>query len=141
MTNTAPAHRHNVDAIIGDNIHRLMWLARKTQTETAISLGMTQGALSRKLRGERPWYADEIMAASVLFQRDVGDLFKLLPDHDSNVEPADIWSAAEYRLTQIASHPRFHGPAADRAHVATVTALRNGPHGHYPHNPIRRIPQ
>lgn len=110
MTNTAASPRHNLDAVIGENVHRLMWRARKSQTETAMALGMTQGALSRKLRGDRPWYADEIQSAATLFKREVGDLFKLLPDLDSNQEPAGSQSAASNRpLAPVTTlKPRAH---------------------------------
>ncbi len=75
------------DEIIGENIHRLMWKARLTQTQLAMRLGMTQGALSRKLRGDRPWFAGEIKSAADTFKVPVGALFSQLPDLDSNQEP------------------------------------------------------
>lgn len=50
----------SLDATIGANVHTLMWRAQHTQTAIAHELGMSQAALSLKLRGKRPWYADEI---------------------------------------------------------------------------------
>ena len=36
---------------------------------------MTQAALSRKVRGERPWYAEELIAIARHFDVSVGYLF------------------------------------------------------------------
>lgn len=61
----APAHRdRSVDVTIGENVHRLMWRAHESQNKVAAAFGMTQGALSLKIRGKRPWFAAEIDAAA-----------------------------------------------------------------------------
>jgi len=72
--NYAPAPA-NVDAIIGENVHQLMWRARETQVKVSNMLGMTQSALSLKLRGRRPWFAGEIDAVAKHYSVPVGALF------------------------------------------------------------------
>lgn len=69
----APA---NVDAIIGENVHQLMWRSKETQVKVSELLGMTQSALSNKLRGKRPWFAGEIDAVARHYQVSVGALFE-----------------------------------------------------------------
>jgi hypothetical protein len=72
MTNAAqlpePAGRPNLDQVIGSNVHRLMWDAHESQSKLAPQWGMTQAALSLKLRGKRPWFAEEIDAAARHFR-------------------------------------------------------------------------
>lgn len=53
-----------IDTLIGENVHRLMWRAQESQNRVAEAFGMTQPALSLKLRGKRPWFAAEIDAAA-----------------------------------------------------------------------------
>ena len=83
---TAPS----LDATIGANVHTLMWRAQHTQTAIANELGMSQAALSLKLRGKRPWYADEIDHLARKYRVAHGDLFTKLPDdsepHSTTVE-------------------------------------------------------
>ncbi len=73
MTNAQTSASHdetparNLDAIIGANIHMLMWAAQESQSKIAPVWGMTQAALSLKLRGKRPWFAAEIDIAARYF--------------------------------------------------------------------------
>ena len=93
-TSNAPAYsRRDVDTIIGENIHRLMWRAKEGQTDIAKKLGVTPSAVSNKLRGKRPWYAAEIDLMADHYRVTPGSLFRELPvigelPHlDSNQEP------------------------------------------------------
>lgn len=83
MTNapalTAP-EAENLDAVIGQNVHNLMWAAREKQSAIAPQWGMTQSALSLKLRGQRPWFASEIAAAARHYRVSVAALFTELPE-------------------------------------------------------------
>jgi len=63
------------DAIIGENVHQLMWRSRETQTSLAPRLGIGQSALSLKLRGARPWSSNEIAMVALHFRVSIGDLF------------------------------------------------------------------
>ncbi|WP_368665578.1 helix-turn-helix domain-containing protein [Arthrobacter sp. GMC3] len=52
-----------------------MWHAKVTQVEMARRLQITQGAISRKLRGERAFSSDELLAVSKMFNVPIGVLF------------------------------------------------------------------
>ncbi|WP_029926311.1 helix-turn-helix domain-containing protein, partial [Nocardia otitidiscaviarum] len=52
------------DEFIGERVHAVMWRLKMSQTDLAKKLGITQTALSHKLRGKRPFYAREIGAIS-----------------------------------------------------------------------------
>lgn len=106
-----PAHRdRSVDTVIGENVHRLMWRAGESQNRIADQLGMTQGALSLKLRGKRPWFAAEIDAAARHYGVTRDQLFagdfnpnSPTPDYESAIserpfpEMADVVTLDEWR--------------------------------------------
>lgn len=116
MTNAlavAPEPSTSVDAVIGANVHVLMWRAQEPQTRLAPLLGITQSALSNKLRGKRPWFAAEIdwVARHYHVTRDA--LFSKLPDLDSNQEPPRSWLAPvsgleSHRAAKLAAHSAVH---------------------------------
>ncbi len=89
-----PEASESYDVVIGRNIHRLMWDRQLTQTAFGPRIGIAQNTLTRKLRGQRGWSADEIAAAARELRVPVGVLFGLLPDLDSNQEPAGSLSGA-----------------------------------------------
>lgn len=51
---------------IGQRVHSLMWNQRITQEALALALGISQTAVSKKVRGKRPWSVDELLAASIV---------------------------------------------------------------------------
>ena len=65
----------NMDAVIGRRVHQLMWDRKITQTALAKKIGVHQTALSKKLRGERGWSADELMLVASGLHITVGVLF------------------------------------------------------------------
>lgn len=67
----------DVDQAIGESVHTLMWRQGITQTAMADALGLDQSALSRKLRGGRPWRASEVFAAAALLGVAPGSLYPL----------------------------------------------------------------
>lgn len=73
------------DEQIGELVHAEMWRQRVPQVHLARALGITQTAVSRKIRGDRPWSAREVMAAARLLKVPTT---ALLPRPDSNGEPA-----------------------------------------------------
>jgi transcriptional regulator with XRE-family HTH domain len=87
------------DQLIGERIHHLMWRQRISQTRLAAMLGMTQGALSKKVHGERPWFASELIAVAKALNTQVSALLPIefdpdppvvpLPRLDSNQQPFD----------------------------------------------------
>ena len=73
-TNLAPV-QSEPDAEIGERIHQLIWRQRISQAALAAQVGVTQSAMSKKLRGERPWYTAELIAAAAMLSVTVGYLF------------------------------------------------------------------
>ena len=65
----------NPDELIGERVHQHMLEQGMTQTRLAALLGFTQATVSRKLSGERPWFADELIAVADALGVTVGDLF------------------------------------------------------------------
>jgi transcriptional regulator with XRE-family HTH domain len=79
--------RVTVDEAVGQNLHMTMWRRGIPQTRLAERLGVTQGTLSRKLRGKSPWTLDEVYAAAAALGCDPKEL---LPHLDSNQKPFDL---------------------------------------------------
>ena len=53
-----------MNAQVGELVHQHMWRNKVTQTAMAAILGISQPAVARKLRGERPFSVDELLAAA-----------------------------------------------------------------------------
>lgn len=49
---------------IGEQIHGVMWRKNVTQAQLAQVLGITQAAISKKVRGKRPFTIEELQVAS-----------------------------------------------------------------------------
>lgn len=63
------------DEKLGEAIHQVIWRRKIKQTEFAKSiLGITQPALSRKLRGERPFSAEELGQIADELRLDLNEL-------------------------------------------------------------------
>ena len=75
MQTIAQGEAQPADVAIGERVHQLLWRSKTSQNRFAPTIGMTQAALSRKIRGERPWYADELIAIARHFDVSVGSLF------------------------------------------------------------------
>lgn len=69
----------DVNAQVGRRIHARMEAAGMTQGRLAAALGLTQAAVSRKLSGERPWFAAELVDVAAALKVSVGELFGELP--------------------------------------------------------------
>lgn len=65
----------NTDSQIGRRVGTLMDARGITQTSMAARMGITQAAISRKLSGERPWFADELATVAGILGVQVGELF------------------------------------------------------------------
>jgi transcriptional regulator with XRE-family HTH domain len=81
----------SIDAMVGERLHLQMWQRQIPQTRLADRLGVTQGTLSRKLRGKSPWSLDELYEAAAALGCDVTDL---LPQLDSDQQPFGYGLAA-----------------------------------------------
>jgi transcriptional regulator with XRE-family HTH domain len=74
--NTTHAIEHSApDAEIGERIHQLIWRERISQSAFAARLGISQSTMSKKLRGERPWFTGELVTAAAALGVTVGSLF------------------------------------------------------------------
>ena len=78
----------DLDVSVGRRAHHLMWDRKISQASLAPALGMTQTALSRKLRGERKWTLADLVSAARELRVTTSYLLGELPDLDSNQEPA-----------------------------------------------------
>lgn len=65
----------NTDQQVGQRVGALMHEQGITQGAMASRMGITQAAISRKLSGERPWFADELVLAAGILGVQVGQLF------------------------------------------------------------------
>lgn len=80
----------DLDEVIGENVHQLMWRGHISQTAFAPLLNLTQSGLSHKLRGRRPWTAAEINAAALHFGVSRDSLFsRATPGAPVNDDPSD----------------------------------------------------
>lgn len=88
------------DAEIGERVHHLMWRQRLSQTALASILGLTQGTVSKKLRGSTAWFATELITVADALGTSVEEL---LPRLDSNQKPFDYRSAALTLVDRLAA--------------------------------------
>lgn len=65
----------SLDVTLGERVYTLMFRAKIKQTKLAPKLGLTQGALSKKLHGERPWTLDEASYLADVFGVSLDYLF------------------------------------------------------------------
>lgn len=72
MTNTPQADQ--AAAVVAARIHSLMWAKRVTQGQLAGLLGVTQGVVSRKLRGHSPITLPELFTIAGALGVDVTQL-------------------------------------------------------------------
>jgi transcriptional regulator with XRE-family HTH domain len=80
------------DQLIGERIHHLMWRQRMTQARLAKVLGITQTGISKKIHGDRPWFASELLDVAAALNTQVTALLpenEELPRLDSNQQPFD----------------------------------------------------
>ncbi|WP_420892892.1 helix-turn-helix domain-containing protein [Pseudoclavibacter helvolus] len=63
-------------------------MRRITQKQMAAALGVTQGAMSRRINGTTDWSPDDMEKAAHLLNVKVARLFEELPEMDSNHQPA-----------------------------------------------------
>jgi transcriptional regulator with XRE-family HTH domain len=83
-----------VDRVIGERIHTIMWRRRLTQSSIADALGVDSSALGRKLRGSRGWSTSELVTIARMLDLEIELSANGCAIRDSNPEPADIEHAA-----------------------------------------------
>lgn len=67
--------REALDAELGRRVAILLWDQKVSQTELSGKLGIDQSALSKKLRGARPWSAREVAVVARELRTTVGYLY------------------------------------------------------------------
>ncbi|QFG09709.1 hypothetical protein PBI_PIPP_38 [Gordonia phage Pipp] len=78
MTTRQPATAET-NAAIGELVHQHMWRRKITQTQIGARIGIGQSAVARKLRGERPFAVDELMAIAAFLDVPITDLLPTEP--------------------------------------------------------------
>ena len=66
-----------IDTLIGEAVHRAMWRRRLQQIDVAPLAGMTQSALSKKIRGQRPWSVEDVYRVAWAMDVDPSELLVL----------------------------------------------------------------
>lgn len=89
-----------VDERIGSVVHQLMWEKRITQRAMADVLGIQQSAMSRKLRGARPWLATEVAQVARVLGVTVGDLIPADDDAPAPLPPPPSDGAVDGAITR-----------------------------------------
>lgn len=67
--------RPNVDAVIGKNVHDLLWQRRMRQRPLANAIGLSASVLSKKLRGESEWSATQVAQVAAVLGVSPGALY------------------------------------------------------------------
>lgn len=69
---------------VGERIHAVMWRQKMSQTRLAPMLGLSQSVLSRKIRGDVPWWLAEVFTAAQVLGVDVSELVPPVPGPDDD---------------------------------------------------------
>ncbi|OZE89945.1 hypothetical protein CH298_13250 [Rhodococcoides fascians] len=96
----------SVNELVGERVHQALWRRKITQTQFGPKLGITQSALSKKMRGERAFGVDELLEISAFLDIPITDL---LPTRkDPHPDGPDGGSTS--RLRESNSRPFQYGP-------------------------------
>lgn len=74
MTSAAQDSVPTADEAFGLVVHETLFKKRMTQVKLAAALGITQAAVSKKLKGQRPWTLTDQIAAADALREDLRDL-------------------------------------------------------------------
>lgn len=96
------------DEITGELVHQQMWRRKISQREVGLAIGVNQGALGRKLRGERKWTLDEVLAVAAFLQVEVSDL---LPT--PSYEPKPYGNRRGVARTELAASGERNSPTSE----------------------------
>jgi transcriptional regulator with XRE-family HTH domain len=92
----ATVQRAEIDVLIGQRVHHVLWRRKIQQRELATTLGITQSTLSRRLRGESAWFAGDLVALADALGVSVGWLFgEEETVRPKGLEPLTFWSVLE----------------------------------------------
>lgn len=74
MTRPSTAHGEPADEAFGRAVKMVMFQRRITNRRLALTLGIHESALGKKLHGERPWTLTEMIATADWLRVDLRDL-------------------------------------------------------------------
>ena len=96
---------------VGERIHAVMWRQKMSQTRLAPMLGLSQSVLSRKIRGDVPWWLAEVFTAAQVLRVSVGELLPPVPGPDDD-EPKPVVPATG--IEPVAFCSEVHTPGRVR---------------------------
>lgn len=73
--------------VIGEAVHGYMWRLRISQEQLATALGITQAAVSKKVRGKRPFTVDELIAISEVLDTPVSKILAEVKGYGCSANP------------------------------------------------------
>ena len=88
MRTTSPS-RAAYNEALGATVNQLLFEHRMTRKDLADQFGVTRSVISRKLRGQVSWTAEELSIMAVLFDRKV--------DEFAPIRNGEEWVPAEWR--------------------------------------------
>lgn len=102
------------DERLGEAVHQVLWRRKIRQTEFAKSvLGITQSAFSKKLRGDRPFFAVELSMIAAALGMPVAELmpeFELMPDGGGDDEGGAAGAPTRARTWDLRISSPSKGP-------------------------------
>lgn len=113
----------NVNAQVGELVHSHMWRAKLTQTKLAQHLGVSQPAVAKKLRGERPFSIDELLAIAAYLNLPITELLPNAENPrpggpDGGNDGLGIKSPKLYQLSYRGTHDDSNAPHRELETVA-----------------------
>jgi len=109
----------SADAVIGRNVHEIIWLRRMKQRALARALHLSDSTLSKKLRGESSWSAQQVQDVATFLGVSPGRLYEAGPG------PADGSVTRAYVTTKLAASSREPDVSAPvRGHLRAIPSTR-----------------
>lgn len=72
---------------VGEAVHSYMWRKRISQESLATALGITQAAVSKKVRGKRPFSIDELLEVSVVLDTPLSQILAGVRGYGCSANP------------------------------------------------------
>jgi hypothetical protein len=101
-----------IDAMIGRNVHHMMWDKHIQHRAVYEAMGVTRFTLAKKLRGDVTWSANDVVVAARVL----------------GVTPCELYEEVSPQVThdyraQVIPFPRRLVPVVEREHLAPVSHL------------------
>ena len=96
--------RAEIDVLIGQRVHHVLWRRKLQQRDVAAAMGITQSTLSRRLRGESAWFAGDLVALAEVLGVSVGWLFgEETVVRPKGFEPLTFWTVLWEHVKRVAN--------------------------------------